>query len=414
MALMAFSVIAAACSSSDEETPLPPAVAATQSDEPTADTPLDDGDESTAPSESPAASGGAQQAQAEEDADAPGAQAQSDAEADEQAVVEDEPEAEEQAAGDGAEDAASNAGDGAVAASGGSLQLGDLGGVEDLRFEGTLVLDVVPNVEGGDLDLSAFGDVVLEGAFAAPADFEVSIRLGAGSAFPPLGIVSVGDTLYTNLGFGWEAQEGGAGGLLDLFGGLVDTSAFGLDADALDVDEVQEGGLEGIGGLLPEDFSLDSWGDEGIENLATGPARRFTIESDELDDFIQRLAGDALEAISEDDSGLDLSAIEDFEGTVDSARVSIWIDEATGTFAALSLEIANLAVADIDDEGNGLSIGLTRLEIVVDPAFGLPMEITIVADDLDVAGPDGLSGSIRFDFRVFDLNAGTDSIEAPI
>ena len=451
VALVAFAVIAAACSSSDDE----PAVDSS-----------DDQAATTAETQTPAEADPEAQAQANDDEEAPGqsapeASGDNGDDSDASEAESNEADSSEGGASDGAtsdSDGASagddDAGDGDAAdddggMSGGdddsdgddssgddglgdddgseattstvsTLALGDLAAIEDLRFDGVIVLDILPNTPDGDLDLTAFGDIAIEGGFVAPADFEVAIRLGDGSAgFGPIGIVSLGDTLYTNLGFGWDAQEGGAGGLLDSFGGLVDPSALGIDPDAIDVEGVEEGGLEGLGDLVPEDFNFDEWDDDGTENLEFGPAQRYSITSDSLEDFVQRLLGDTLETLTEaadadEDALLDLSAVEDLDAEVEQAQIVVWIDEATGTLAAASLEIRDLVITDFDGDGNGLTIASVTMQIDVNPEFGLPTVILLEAEDLVIEGPDGAAGNLRLEFRTFDVNAGTAVIEAPI
>ena len=274
-------------------------------------------------------------------------------------------------------------------------------------------LDLTASAAGDDADLlGALSEVTLDGGFVAPGDFELTVRLGEDAAFPPIGIISLGDTLYTNLGFGWQAQEGGAGGLLDLFGGLIDPSALGVDPDALDAEALDDiGGLGGLGGLLPEDLSLEDWDEGGSEDLAFGPAMRYTIETASLAELLERLLGDSTAL---EDAPLGLSALEGLEGSADGAVITIWIDEATSTLAAMSLVIENLAIEDFDGEGNALAIGLVEVRIEVNPEFGLPVELVVNVEDLAIEGPDGGTGDIRIEFSIFDINEGVAEIEAPI
>ena len=415
VALVAFAVIAAACSSSDDDATdadaADPGATAAQTEEP-ADAPA------PAPAEGYAAPAAAEREQAQSLAQSQAqteAQADSEPEATEVQVetpTQDEP-SEEEAVAEGAGGTDADDGSDVAPAAAGNVGLGDLSAIQDLRFDGVIVLNLTPNAEGGDLELlAAFSDVTLEGGFIAPGDVELSIRLGDDAGFPPLGIISLGDTLYTNLGFGWEAQEGGAGGLLD----LVDLSAFGVDPGAIDVEGVEDaGGLAGVSGLLPDDFSLDGWDVGGTEDRGFGLATRYSITTTSLEEFVERLLGGVTPAdLAGEDSVLDLSALDDVDASADGAEIVIWIDEATGTLAAMTLDLSNVAIADFDDEGNALTIGLTSVQIELNPAFGLPVEILVVIDDLVIEGPDGASGNVRIEFRTFDLNAGSAEIEAPI
>lgn len=371
--LAALAVVVAACNGSDDDS--------SDQSETTAQTQQQSEDEDA-------------QAQSDDEPSQPQEREQAEARADEQAQAQAE-EAEEQA-DDGA-------GPAVVAT------LGDLPQVLDLRFEGAITLDLTPNTPGGDLDLvTAFSDIVLDGAFAAPGDFELAIRLDAAAGFPPLGIASVGGTLYTNLGFGWEQQEGGVGGLLELF----DLSVLGLAPGAVDVEGVEDiEGLEGIQGLLPSDFSLDAWDDEGVEDLDFGPARHYKVEEDSLEQFIVRVAGDAL---GEGGGLLDLSMLEDLEAEVGLARIDVWLDEATGALAAFGLRIEGLSVANFDDEGTTLTAGRVTVLIEMQPELGLPVQLASDVEDLELLGPDGLTGDIRITFQTSDVNAGTVQIEPPV
>ena len=404
VALLAAALIAAACSSSDDDSP-------SAASAPPASEQQQPGDEGEA--EAPAA--GPDDALAQ-----PAAVTSEEGEAPPAPAIELEPAAAPEDDGAGAADGgaepaepevvtetAGGSGDGDGGLS--DLQLGDLAAVEDLTFEGALRLDITQNTPSEADPLAGLGEVVLSGAFSAPMDFEVAIRLGEGAGFPPLGFVSVGDVFYVNAGFGWQEQPGGAAGLL---GGFVDPEALGVDPDALDLEGIQAGGLEGLEDTLSGLFEglLDAFEETGTEETPFGSATRYSLEGDNLRDFVEQLAAAAGDLLGEG-ADLDLS---EFEGSSDRAAVEVLIDNATGTLVGLRAEIENLVIPDFDEEGNSLSLGELNFEVTINPEFGLPTSLILEVLDLNAEGPDGFSGDITFDFSVEDLNAGATNIQAPI
>ena len=429
IAFVALATIAAACGGSDDDDA---AELSTVASEQSSD---DEAEQSTADDQAAEQSEDAQgapppeqaeaqsEAEAEEDADAQAdsvaEQAADEEQAEEQAEA--EAEAEEASAqapasagdddgdGDGGDDDGGDGGldyadDGAVSS---ALALGDFGLVEDFRLAGRLTLDITPNTPDGDLALlQAFSDVTIDGAFVAPGDFELSIRLGDGSALPPIGLISVDDRVFANVGFGWEEQEGGAGALLEGF----DLSGLGLDPSGLDLEGLAAGDLP----FLPDDFSFDGWDDGGVDSIGTSEAARsYMIEESDLETFVERLLGTSIAGLQDDAEGaLDLSALAD--ASVSGARVMVWVDEETGTLAKVVFELLDLELTNIDDEGSDVSIGSFTLDMEILPAFGLPTQLLVELNGVEMSGPDGFSGRIGFEFFTTAVNQGGIVIEPPV
>jgi hypothetical protein len=427
IALVALATIAAACGGSDDDdAPEPSTAASEQSSDDEAeqsDAPAQAAEQSDEAQGGPAAEQAEPQSQAEEDgaAQAEGAaeqaaaeeqaQEQAAAEAEEQAAaeaeVEEDADADAQAQAAEGDDDGGDGGDGADGAVSSALALGDFALVEDFRLEARLTLDITPNTPDGDLALlEAFSDVSIDGAFVGPGDFEVSVRVGDGSALPPIGLISVGDRLFANLGFGWEEQAGGAGGLLEGF----DLSALGVDPSGLDLEGLAAGELP----FLPDEFSFDGWDDLGVESIRTSDAARsYMIEESDLETFIDRLLGTSIAGLQEEAEGaLDLSAFAD--ASVSVARVILWVDEETGTVAKVVFELLGLELTNIDDEGSDVSIGGLRLEMDILPAFGLPAELSLFLEEIELTGPDGFSGQVIFSVSTSDVNQGGIVIEPPV
>ncbi len=388
VALLAAALIAAACSSSDEHDAAGAASAAPAS---APQQPGGEG-ETAAPAAPPDEAEASPAAAAGEEGEAPAAAAA-------------EPEG--AGAGGGAADGGAEPSElevvsetaGESGAGGGEprdLQLGDLAAVEDLTFEGALRLDIRPNVPREDDPIAGLGEIVLSGAFSAPSDFEAAIRLGQGA--PPLGIISVGDILYVNAGFGWQEQPGGAAGLL---GGFVDLEGLGVDLDALDLEEALSGLFEGL---------RDAFDETGTEATPFGSARRYSLEGDNLHDFVEQLAVAAGDLLGED-ADLDLTQL---EGSSDRAAIEVLIDDATGTIVGLRAEIENLVIPNFDEDGNSLRFGELRFAMTINPEFGIPTSVFLDVLDINEEGPDGFSGDVTFDFGVEDINAGVMDIQPPI
>ena len=399
VALLAAALIAAACSSSSDEDDAAGAASAAPASEPQQP---GDGGETAAPAAPPDDAEASPVAAAGEEGEAPPAAA-----------------AEPEGAGAGG-DGGEAPGDGGGATDGGTepskpevvsetaggsgagggelrdLQLGDLAAVEDLTFEGALRLDIRPNVPGEDDPFTGLGEIVISGAFSAPSDFEAAIRLGRGA--PPLGIISVDDTLYVNAGFGWQEQPGRAAGLL---GGFVDLEGLGVDPDALDLEEALSGLFEGL---------LDAFDETGTEATPFGSARRYSLEGDSLHDFVEQLAVAADDLLGEE-ADLDLTQ---FAGSSDRAAIEVLIDDATGTLVGLWAEIENLVIPNFDEDGNSLSFGELRFAMTINPEFGIPTSVILDVLDFNAEGPDGFSGDVTFDFSVEDINAGAMDIQPPI
>ena len=134
-----------------------------------------------------------------------------------------------------------------------------------MRFEAVIKLDIAPNGDGGDAEfLALFSDIAVEGAYLASGDHEISIKLGESGFLPAMGIVGIGDTLYTNLGFGWEMSEGSTGALVEGLG----ADLLGLDLGGLDLGGLLTGGDIGVLlSLLP----FEAWEERGAEDLDGGP-----------------------------------------------------------------------------------------------------------------------------------------------
>ena len=97
-----------------------------------------------------------------------------------------------------------------------------------------------------------------------------------------------------------------------------------------------------------------------------------------------------------------------------SSEISDWLDEATGALAAFGLRIEGLSVANFDDEGTTLTAGRVTVLIEMQPELGLPVQLASDVEDLELLGPDGLTGDIRITFQTSDVNAGTVQIEPPV
>ena len=296
--------------------------------------------------------------------------------------------------------------------------LGDYAPVDDFRFQAVVKLDVTPNTAGGDTELlMAFGDITAEGAYLASGDHEIAIRLGDSAFLPPMGIVSIGDTVYTNLGFGWESAQGSTGALVDgIAGDLLGVGGLvgGLDLQGL----IAGGDLAILMTLLP----YETWDDGGAETLDSGPARIYSTRHDDLAGFFGSV-GDALlggltggaggAAPAENGAAIPPELLAEL-GEVESIELTLWIDEATGIVARLDLAIAGLVLKEFAGPGADLSIGALSLVLDTSPEFGLLTSLVLDLQGLDMPGPDGMTGSVAITLEVTDVNSGEVVIEPPI
>ena len=303
--------------------------------------------------------------------------------------------------------------------------LGDYVPVDDFRFKAVVKLDVTPNTSGGETEmLMAIGDITVEGAYLASGDHEIAIRLGDSAFLPPMGIVSIGDTVYTNLGFGWESAEGSTGALVDGIAG--DLLGVGGLVGGLDLQGLVAGGDLGILlTLLP----YETWDDGGAETLDSGPARIYSTQHDDLAGFFESI-GDALlgglafgmdgeppaengGAPAQNGVAIPPELLAEL-GELDSIELTLWIDEATGIVARLDLAIAGLVLKEFAGPGADLSIGALSLVLDTSPEFGVITSLVIAIDGLDMPGPDGMSGAVAITLEVTDVNSGEVVIEPPI
>ena len=303
--------------------------------------------------------------------------------------------------------------------------LGDYAPVDDFRFKAVVKLDVTPNTSGGDTEmLMAIGDITVEGAYLASGDHEIAIMLGDSAFLPPMGIVSIGDTVYTNLGFGWESAQGSTGALVDGIAG--DLLGVGGLVGGLDLQGLVAGGDLGILlTLLP----YETWDDGGSETLASGPARVYSTQHDDLAGFFASI-GDALlgglafgmdggppaengGAPAQNGGAIPPELLAEL-GELDSIELTLWIDEATGIVTRLDLAIAGLVLKGFAGPGADLSIGALSLVLDTSPEFGVITSLVIAIDGLDMPGPEGMSGSVAVTLEVTDVNSGEVVIEPPI
>ena len=153
-----------------------------------------------------------------------------------------------------------------------------------------------------------------------------------------MGIVSIGDTVYTNLGFGWESAQGSTGALVDgIAGDLLGVGGLvgGLDLQGL----IAGGDLAILMTLLP----YETWDDGGTETLDSGPARIYSTRHDDLAGFFGSV-GDALlggltggaggAAPAENGAAIPPELLAEL-GEVESIELTLWIDEASGIVARL-------------------------------------------------------------------------------
>ena len=253
--------------------------------------------------------------------------------------------------------------------------------VEDVRFEAVIKLDIAPNEAGGDAEfLALFSDIAVEGVYLASGDHDISIRLGESSFLPPMGIVSIGDTLYTNLGFGWEMSDGSTGALVEGLG----ADLLGLDLAGLDLGGLLTGGDVGILlSLLP----YEVWEDRGAEDLDGGRARIYTLRTDSLADLFLSL-GEAVGEVDpdEDVDDLGLEMFSEF-ATLDSLQITLWIDEATGAAARLALAIDGLSLTGFAGPDADLDVGALALQLDISPDFGLLTNLRLARYDLAHGAP---------------------------
>ena len=303
--------------------------------------------------------------------------------------------------------------------------LGDYAPVDDFRFKAVVKLDVTPNTSGGETEmLMAIGDITVEGAYLASGDHEIAIMLGDSAFLPPMGIVSIGDTVYTNLGFGWESAQGSTGALVDGIAG--DLLGVGGLVGGLDLQGLVAGGDLGILlTLLP----YETWDDGGTETLDSGPARIYSTQHDDLAGFFGSI-GDALlgglafgldggppaengGAPAQNGVAIPPELLAEL-GELDSIELTLWIDEATGIVTRLDLAIAGLVLKGFAGPGADLSIGALSLVLDTSPEFGVITSLVIAIDGLDMPGPEGMSGSVAVTLEVTDVNSGEVVIEPPI
>ena len=303
--------------------------------------------------------------------------------------------------------------------------LGDYAPVDDFRFKAVVKLDVTPNTSGGETEmLMAIGDITVEGAYLASGDHEIAISLGDSAFLPPMGIVSIGDTVYTNLGFGWESAQGSTGALVDGIAG--DLLGVGGLVGGLDLQGLVAGGDLGILlTLLP----YETWDDGGSETLDSGPARIYSTQHDDLAGFFGSI-GDALlgglafgldggppaengGAPAQNGVAIPPEMLAEL-GELDSIELTLWIDEATGIVTRLDLAIAGLVLKGFAGPGADLSIGALSLVLDTSPEFGVITSLVIAIDGLDMPGPEGMSGSVAVTLEVTDVNSGEVVIEPPI
>ena len=232
-----------------------------------------------------------------------------------------------------------------------------------------------------------------------------------------MGIVSIGDTVYTNLGFGWESAQGSTGALVDGIAG--DLLGIGGLVGGLDLQGLIAGGDLGILlSLLP----YESWEDGGAETLDSGPARIYSTRHDDLAGFFGDVGAALLGGL---EGGMDgappaengeaippelLAAL----GELESVELSLWIDEATGIVARLDLAIDGLLLRGFGGPGADLSIGALSIVLDTSPEFGLVTSLVLDLQGLDIPGPDGMSGGVAITLEVTDVNSGEVVIEPPI
>ena len=279
--------------------------------------------------------------------------------------------------------------------------------VEDVRFEAVIKLDIAPNEAGDDAEfLALFSDITAEGVYLASGDHEISIRLGESSFLPPMGIVSIGDTLYTNLGFGWEMSEGSTGALVEGLG----ADLLGLDLGGLDLGGLLTGGDIGV---LLSILPYEAWEDRGAEELDGGRARIYTLRTDSLADLFLSLGEAAGEVDPDGDvDDLGLEMFSEF-ATLDSLDITLWIDDATGAAARLALAIDGLSLSGFAGPDGDLRVGALALQLDVSPHFGLLTSLRLAVEGLDIPGPGGMSGSVAITLDVTEINAGDVVIEPP-
>ncbi len=296
--------------------------------------------------------------------------------------------------------------------------LGDYAPVDDFRFQAVVKLDLTPSTSGGATELLAlFDDITVDGVYLASGDHEIAIKLGDSVFLPPMGIVSIGDTLYTNLGFGWESAQGSTGALVD-----------GIAGDLLDVGGLVGGlDLQGLigGGDLPILLSLlpyQTWEDGGTETLDSGPARIYSTRDAGFADLLAIIVGGLVVGISEgagegapaEDGAVIPPEMLAELADLDSIELTLWIDEATGIVARLDLAIAGLVLKGFAGPGADLSIGALSIVLDTSPEFGLLSSLVLDLQGLDMPGPDGMTGSVAITLEVTDVNSGEVVIEPPI
>ncbi len=352
--------------------------------------------------------------QAEEPAQAEAAAEQAAEQADEQAAEQAAEQAEERTvaeAGEPAGDSGDAAGDEAADDAEPPIAdpLVEYAPVEGVRFQAVINLDVAPNDGGGDADfLALFSDVTVEGAYLASGDHEISITLGESGLLPPMGIVSIGDTLYTNLGFGWEASEGSTGALVEGLG----ADLLGLNLGGLDLRGLLAGG--DIGGLLSA-LPYAVWEERGAEPLDSGPARVYALQTDSLGALFEILGTGFLGGLFGGGDVIDPESLAESAG-LDSLELTLWVDEASGAAVRLDVAMRGLRLEGFGGSGPGLGLGVAALALRLDasPRFGLLTNLRLAVDALDIPGPGGMSGSVVITLEVTDVNSGDVVIEPPI
>ena len=303
--------------------------------------------------------------------------------------------------------------------------LGDYAPVDDFRFQAVVKLDITPNTSGGDTEmLMAFGDITIEGAYLASGDHEIAIKLGDSAFLPPMGIVSIGDTVYTNLGFGWESAQGSTGALVDgIAGDLLGIGGLvgGLDLQGL----IAGGDLAILLTLLP----YETWEDGGAETLDSGPARIYSTRHDDLAGFFESFGAALLGGLA---VGMEGGALPENGGAPPEnawrSPRSCWPNSASSSRSRSasgstrprasspgstwpstgSCSGASAAPAPTSPSARSRSCSTPR------PSFGLLTSLVLDLQGLDIPGPDGMSGGVAITLEVTDVNSGEVVIEPPI
>ena len=306
------------------------------------------------------------------------------------------------------------------------LFVGDLAGLRDYRFTGTLDLRLAAeDADDHRFDLlTALGGVRFQGVVVPPDSFELTIEFGCSGAggLPPFGLAQVGEALFTRFGFGWLEQSLNADSN-DLFAVLFEADALlavvlaapgALGFDFVPIlDAIREPGglLSGAplsGGVFPTDVLNAALIPAGPAAIDGRPVQRYQIDRDGLESIVG--------AVLDPGGFAERIGTGTITGSIDAAAIELFVTEADGLLLRVVADLENPRV-DVAPAGEGetastgpvlpsFQIPRVHVELEMDPELGVPVRLLIDIPEFAIASDAPYGGSMHLEIVVDAINTG--------